>query len=155
MAAGLPLYIALFGRDTLTACWEAALLGPEMIRGTLAEMARWQGTERNDWRDEQPGRMLHEAHQNPLAVLQFNPRARYYGSITTSAFYPVAVSELWHWTGKKDLIYPLLQPTLRALEWLDQYTNLRGDGFHYYLSRSEQGTKHQAWEDSPDGIVGE
>ena len=153
MAAGLPIYVALFGRDALTASWEAALLGPEMMRGTLAELPRWQGKEVNDWRDEQPGRMLHEAHDNPLAALQFNPQSRYYGSITTSAFYPVVVSELWHWTGKKDLIYPLLQPAMNAIRWLDHYTQLLGDGFHYYQTRSEQGGKHQGWKDSGDAIV--
>jgi glycogen debranching enzyme len=155
MAAGLPIYVALFGRDTLTASWQAALLGPEMMRGTLAELPRWQGTETNDWRDEQPGRMLHESHDSPLAALQFNPQARYYGSITTSAFYPVVVSELWHWSGKKDLILPLLYPTMKAIDWLDQYTHLLGDGFYYYQTRSEQGGKHQGWKDSGDAIVDE
>jgi glycogen debranching enzyme len=103
MAAGLPIYIALFGRDTLTAAWQAAVASPEMMRGTLPELARWQGTTIDDWRDEQPGRMLHEAHTGPLEVLNFNPRSRYYGSITTSGFYPVLVSELWHWTGDREL----------------------------------------------------
>ena len=99
--------------------------------------------------------MLHEAQNNPLAALNFKPHGRYYGSITTSAFYPVVVSELWHWTGKKRLIQPLLDPTLRAIGWLDQYTHLLGDGFYYYQSHSEQGGKHQGWKDSGDAIVRE
>lgn len=153
MAAGLPIYISLFGRDTLTACWQAAILGPEMMKGTLPELARWQGTMDNPWRDEQPGKMLHEAHTGPLAWLRFNPRDRYYGAITTSAFYPVVVSELWHWTGDKELIAPLLEPALRAITWLDTYADLRSDGFHYYLSRSRQGNRHQGWKDSGDAVV--
>ena len=96
MAAGLPMYVALFGRDTLTAAWQAALAGPEMMRGTLAELQRWQGRETNDWRDEQPGRMLHEAHTGPLEILNFNPRARSSSSITTSAFFPVRWDVLPH-----------------------------------------------------------
>ncbi|HXG68768.1 MAG TPA: glycogen debranching N-terminal domain-containing protein, partial [Blastocatellia bacterium] len=71
MAAGLPIYIALFGRDTLTAAWQGALASADMMPGTLAELARWQGREVNDWRDEQPGRMLHEAHTGPLEMLNF------------------------------------------------------------------------------------
>ncbi len=153
LAAGLPIYMALFGRDTLTAAWQAAMLGPEMMAGTLAEQARWQGTEDNAWRDEQPGKMLHEAHTGPLSWLKFNPRDRYYGAITTSAFYPVVVSELWHWTGDKELVGPLIEPALKALQWLDQHTDLLGDGFHYYLSRSEQGNRNQAWKDSGDAVV--
>jgi len=153
MAAGLPIYTALFGRDTLTAAWQAALASPDMMRGTLPELARWQGTTINDWRDEQPGRMLHEAHTGPLELLNFNPRSRYYGSITTSAFYSVVVSELWHWTGDKELVGEVLGPALRALQWLDSYGDRDGDGFYEYQTRSEQGVKNQAWKDSGDAIV--
>ena len=153
MAAGLPIYVALFGRDTLTAAWQSALASLDMMRGTLPELARWQGKEVNDWRDEQPGRMLHEAHDGPAKMLNFNPRRRYYGSITTSGFYPVIVSELWHWTGDKELIRPLIEPALKALKWLDEYSDLDGDGFYEYKTRSEQGVKNQAWKDSADAIV--
>lgn len=155
MAAGLPMYVALFGRDMLTTAWQAALVGPEMMEGTLPELARWQGTGTNDWRDEQPGRMLHEAHTGPLEALNYNPRGRYYGSITTSGFYPVVVAELWHWTGDRDLVRPLVEPALAALRWLDRYADLDGDGFYEYLTRSTQGVRHQAWKDSGDAIVDE
>jgi glycogen debranching enzyme len=153
MAAGLPIYVALFGRDTLTAAWQAALASPAMMHGTLLELARWQGTERNDWRDEQPGRMLHEAHTGPLARLNMTPRGRYYGSVTTSGFYPVVVAELWHWTGDKALVRSLIEPALKALQWLDAYGDLDGDGFYEYQTRSTQGVTHQAWKDSGDAIV--
>jgi hypothetical protein len=94
-AAGIPIYVALFGRDTLTVAWEAAIVSSQMARGTLPVIADLQGKVVDDWRDEQPGRMLHEAHTGPLAKLGFNPRARYYGSATTSGFYPVVLAQLW------------------------------------------------------------
>lgn len=156
MAAGLPLYIALYGRDVLTASWQAAMLGPEMMDGTLRTLARRQGSAVDDWRDEQPGRMLHEAHTGPLAVLGFNPRARYYGSATTSGFYPVVVSELWHWTGDRERIRPLLGPALDALRWLERSASEGSNGgFFDYRTRSSQGVVHQAWKDSPGAIVNE
>jgi glycogen debranching enzyme len=155
VAAGLPIYTALFGRDTLTAAWQAGLTGPDLMRGTLAELARWQGAERDDWRDEQPGRMLHEAHTGPLAMLNFNPRRRYYGSVTTSGFYPLVVAELWRWTGDRELIRPLIGPALAALRWLDEEADLDGDGFYEYQTRSTQGVTNQAWKDSGDAIVDE
>lgn len=151
MAAGLPIYLALYGRDTLTAAWEAALLGPEMLAGTLATLARLQGREDDAWRDEAPGRMLHEAHTGPLKVLGFNPFGRYYGSMTTSAFFPVAAAEMWHWTGDRDAAFASLKPALEALRWLDE-RSARG-GFYAYQTRSEQGVKHQAWKDSGTGVV--
>lgn len=118
MAAGLPVYVSLFGRDVLTTAWQAALAGTDMMKGTLPVLARLQGREVNDWRDEQPGKMLHEAHTGPLKLLNFTPRLRYYGSITTSGFYPVAVSELWHWTGDRELVRPLIEPAMKALRCL-------------------------------------
>jgi glycogen debranching enzyme len=153
MAAGLPVYVSLFGRDTLTAGWQAAMASREMMHGTLAELARWQGKEINDWRDEQPGRMLHQAERGPLAMLNVNPLGRYYGSITTSGFYPVIVSELWHWTGEKDLVRPFIAPARKALRWLDEYADLDRDGFYEYQTHSTQGVRNQGWKDSHDAIV--
>jgi glycogen debranching enzyme len=155
MAAGLPVYVSLFGRDTLTAAWQAAMTNRNMMVGTLAELARWQGTEVNDWRDEQPGKMLHQANSGPLAMLNINPLRRYYGSITTSGFYPVIVSELWHWTGDKALVRPFIEPALKSLRWLDECADQDGDGFYEYQTRSEQGLRNQGWKDSDDAIVHE
>ena len=150
-AAGLPLYIALFGRDTLTASWQAGILGHEMMIGTLATLARYQGTRVDDWRDEQPGRMLHEAHTGPLSTLNLDPRGRSYGSITTSGLYAFMVAELWHWCGDAEVIAPFLDPALRALQWLDR--ERLHDGLYTYQTHSTDGVKHQAWKDSPDAIV--
>jgi glycogen debranching enzyme len=152
MAAGLPLYLALFGRDTLTSAWMASILSPGMMSGVLTELAKWQGTRTDDWRDEDPGRMLHEAHTGPLEKLNFNPRARYYGSVTTSGFYPFVLSELWHWTGDLEKVRPLIDPALKAIAWKETH-DIDGDGFYEYQTRSEQGTKNQAWKDSWDAIV--
>jgi glycogen debranching enzyme len=155
VAAGLPLYVALFGRDTLTTGWQAGLLGPEVMSGTLPVLADLQGTRVDDWRDEQPGRMLHEAHTGPLSMLEYNARRRSYGSITTSGLYAFIAAELWHWTGDKHLVRPLIEPALRGLQWLEKYGDIDGDGFFEYRSRSPMGPVHQAWKDSPDAIVRE
>src|SRR5262249_36416060 len=88
-AAGLPLYVALFGRDTLTTAWQAGVASTDLMRGVLLALPDWQGTRIDDWRDEQPGRMLHEAHTGPLEVLNYNPRQRYYGEITASCLYSI------------------------------------------------------------------
>jgi glycogen debranching enzyme len=152
-AAGLPIYIALFGRDTLTAGWQACIVSTSMAHGALRELPKWQGKVENNWRDEQPGRMLHEAHTGPLAMLNYNPRSRYYGAATTSSFYPVVVSELWHWTGNKHEVRSLLQPALHGLAWKDNYTDRFGDGFYDYETLSSQGNRNQGWKDSGDAIV--
>jgi glycogen debranching enzyme len=155
LAAGLPVYTALFGRDTLTASWQAAMLGSGMMKGTLAELAAVAGKEVNDWRDEQPGRMIHQMNTGPLAALNYGPLGRYYGSETTSGFYPFVVSALWHWTGDKDLVRPFIQPALKALRWLDEWSDPDHDGFYEYQTRSSQPTVNQGWKDAADSIVDE
>lgn len=153
VAAGLPIYVALFGRDTLTAGWESAICGPEILKGTLPVLARFQGQRDDPWRDELPGKMLHEAHTGPTSKLRMHPRERYYGAVTTSSFYPVVLSEMWHWTGDVELIYPLVDTTLKIFASLERHGDITGNGFVDYLSRSRQGTKHQGWKDSGTAIV--
>jgi glycogen debranching enzyme len=153
LAAGLPTYVALVGRDSLAASWEALMLSQDMCIGTLQDLANWQGTEINDWRDEQPGKIIHELHTNPLSVLNFDPHARYYGGVTGAIYFGTVVSGLWHWTGDKDLVRPLVRTALKGLRWAGQYGDINGDGFCKYLTRSEQGEKNQGWKDSGDAIV--
>jgi glycogen debranching enzyme len=153
VAAGLPLFVSLYGRDALTAAWQGSLLGPEMMQGSLQTLAHLQGKEINDWRDEQPGRMIHEAHTGPLPSLDLNPRGRSYGSVTTSGFYPLVLAELWHWTGDRERIRPLIGPALDSLRWLERFSER--DGFFEYKTRSPQGVIHQGWKDSADAIVDE
>jgi glycogen debranching enzyme len=151
-AAGLPQFVALFGRDSLTASWQAALLGPEMMEGVLAQLARTQGTRSDPWRDEEPGRMLHEAHTGPLSALEYVPHGRSYGSMTTSGFYAFLVSQLWHWTGRREQVQPFVEPALAALRWLDRH-HRTPQGFYAYATRSPQGVRNQGWKDSEDAIV--
>jgi glycogen debranching enzyme len=153
VAAGLPTYLALFGRDTLSVAWQSSLLTTELLRGTLPLIAKWQGTKIDDWRDEQPGKMLHEAHTDPLSLLNFNPRQRYYGATSTSPFFSVALSLLWHWTGDTSLVEPLLGPAINAIRWIDRYGDSNGDGFYDYKCRSQKGNRNQGWKDSGDAIV--
>ena len=151
-AAGLPVYIALFGRDTLTAGWQGSMFTTEMMRGALGVLAATQATERDDWRDAEPGRFIHQADIGPLPALMYNPHSRYYGSLTGPGFYPVVLSNLWHWTGDRALVRRFLDPALKGLRWLDQVAK-QVDGFYAYQTRSEQGVKNQAWKDSYDAIV--
>ncbi len=147
------MYVALFGRDALASSWEALLLNPEMSVGSLDQLSKLQGDEINDWRDEQPGKIVHELHTNPLSALNFDPHGRYYGGVTGAIYFAFAVTSLWHWTGDKELVRPLIDTALRGLQWADQYGDIDGDGFCEYLTRSQQGEKNQGWKDSGDAIV--
>lgn len=150
-AAGLPVYIAVFGRDTLVTSWLASLVDTGMARGALARLAETQAAGTDDWLDEQPGKFVHQMETGPLAELRFNPHKRYYGSLTGPGMYPIVLSDLWHWTGDGALVRRFLAPALRGLEWLER--EARRGHFYAYQTRSEQGVKNQAWKDSYDAIV--
>lgn len=152
LAAGIPTYLALFGRDMLASAWQASLLSNDMVRGALSLHARLQATDYNDWRGAQPGRMLHESHTDPLSILNFTPQALYYGTITTPFLYPICVSELWHWSGDREAVRPYIRPALEALAWADKFSR-DDNGLYKYRTISEQGIKNQAWKDSSDAIV--
>jgi glycogen debranching enzyme len=152
IAAGIPSYDAIFGRDMLASAWQASILGPELLRGSLDVLANMQASEENDWRDAQPGRIAHEVHTDPLSVLNFRPKSIYFGSVSSCLLFPIAVSELWYWTGDLDLIRKYKDTAIRALNWADRYSR-DATGFYRYETRSEQGMKNQGWKDSGDAIV--
>ena len=123
-----------------------------MMRGSLQQLPKTQGTKIDDWRDEQPGRFVHELHTDPRSVLNFTPHGRYYGGVTGSIYYPVVASAVWHWTGNKDLVRSYIKPALAGLAWAEKH--LRDDsGFYRYRTHSSQGEKNQGWKDSNDAIV--
>jgi glycogen debranching enzyme len=152
VAAGVPTYMGVFGRDMMASAWQAALLGPQMAIGSLRLLKEQQATEVDDWRDAQPGRIVHEMHTDPLSVLNFRPKARYYGSASGAFLYPILLCELWHWTGDLDVIRPFVETAVRALKWADKHS-LDETGFYRYQTKSERGMKNQGWKDSSDAIV--
>ncbi|HEY7838815.1 MAG TPA: glycogen debranching N-terminal domain-containing protein [Terriglobales bacterium] len=152
-AAGVPNYVATFGRDILTAAWQSALLAPDLMRGSLHLLRESQGRRDDAWRDEEPGKMLHEAHTGPLAVLDYKPQGRYYGSFNTSPFYIIVLSEFYHWTGDKAATLAYLGAARDALAWMDRYGHPGHKHFYAFRTRSSQGVKNQGWKDSGDAII--
>jgi glycogen debranching enzyme len=150
--AGIPAYTGLFGRDVLTAGWQAALLGPEPLRGALARIAERQAKADDPWRDAEPGKLIHEARRGLLSELEILPQAAYYGTQTTSAMFVVTLSELWHWTGDTDELRRYRDVALGALDWAERYGDRDGDGFLEYTRRSPHGLKNHAWKDSDEAI---
>jgi len=150
--AGVPDYTGLFGRDSLTSAWQAALLGPEMLRGALARIAQTQAHDDSAWHDREPGKMIHEMRRGPLSDLELIPQRGYYGTQTTSAAFVLALSEYWHWTGDTSALRHYCDAALAALEWAHRDGDRDKDGFLEYESRSPRGLKNQGWKDSGEAI---
>ncbi|HVQ15579.1 MAG TPA: glycogen debranching N-terminal domain-containing protein, partial [Vicinamibacterales bacterium] len=150
--AGVPTYTGIFGRDSLTTACQGALVGPEMLRGSLAHIADAQAHDDSAWHDREPGKMVHEMRRGPLSELEIIPQRAYYGTQTTSAMFVVALSEYWHWTGDTAALQHYRDSALRALEWARRYGDRDGDGFLEYERRSPRGLKNHGWKDSDEAI---
>jgi len=154
LQAGMPLYAALFGRDTLTAGWQAAFLeGGDSLDASLTRLGRMQSTRRDDWHDEEPGRLPHEVRRGPLARLGLHPRDAYYGDYAGPLMFAISLAHRFAWTGDKAVLARHWDAAHRALDWARERGDLDGDGYLEYQTRSSQGLKNQGWKDSGDAIV--
>ncbi|HEX6534017.1 MAG TPA: glycogen debranching N-terminal domain-containing protein [Gemmatimonadaceae bacterium] len=154
MQAGMPLYPALFGRDSVTTTWQAAMIDRgDALDQVLRRLGRLQGATVDDWRDEQPGRIVHSVRRGPLARSGKHPFARYYGDYASPLMYAIAIGQLFAWTGEKSSIVRHRDTALRALEWARRYGDADGDGYLEYHTSSPDGAKNQGWKDSGNGIL--
>jgi glycogen debranching enzyme len=151
-AAGLPWFMTIFGRDTLITAFQSVAFGPQLARGALLELASLQGREVNDFKDEEPGKILHEIRQGELTKLGLKPHSPYYGTADATMLWLILLSEYWRWTGDDGLVSRLAPNVTAALEWIDRYGDLDGDGYVEYRTRSHQGLGNQCWRDSWDGV---
>jgi glycogen debranching enzyme len=151
--AGLPIYQEIFGRDSMTASWQALLAGPTMLRDSLRLNAAHIGQRIDDWRDEEPGKPLHEARRGPLSALGLDPFSGYYGDWSTGPDVLLFLGQYLAWTGDLDTVRELAPTARRVLDWIDRYGDLDRDGFLEYHCRSAGGLKNQGWKDSSTAII--
>jgi glycogen debranching enzyme len=152
-AAGIPWFVAVFGRDSIIASLQTMAVNYEFGRGTLVKLAQLQAMEVDDWRDAQPGKILHEIRQGELAQLHEIPHTPYYGTIEATILWIITLVEAYSWNADPALLDTCRMPLERALTWIDQYGDFDGDGFVEYLTRSKDGLRNQGWKDSGDSIV--
>lgn len=151
--AGIPWFAVPFGRDSLIASFQALWFQPDLARGTLRYLAAHQGTQDNPWRDEQPGKILHEMRFGELANTNSVPFNPYYGSIDATLLFLMLFATTVRWTGDTNLYHELLPAALRAIDWLDLYADSDGDGYIAFEPRSTAGLRIQGWKDSRDSVL--
>jgi glycogen debranching enzyme len=153
VVGGVPWYSTPFGRDALISCYETLMFKPELARDSLLFLAAFQGYEVNDWRDEEPGKILHEIRQGEMARMGEIPHTPYYGTVDSTPLFLILASEYLRWTDDNDLLYRLRDNIDAALMWIDEYGDLDGDGLVEYSRRSPMGLFNQYWKDSGDSIL--
>lgn len=155
LAAGIPWYATLFGRDSLIAALQVLAFDPRLAAGTLRLLAAHQGTRHDDRHDEQPGKILHELRLGEIARSERTPLARYYGTADAGALFVILLCRHAEWTGSLELFEELQPNAEAALAWLDGAGDLDGDALVEYLRRAPGGIENQGWKDSSDGICDE
>jgi len=152
-AAGLPWFMAMFGRDSILTSLQALPFAPELAATTLRALGDWQGVGIDDFRDEDPGRILHEMRYGELTAFEERPHSPYYGSADATPLYVVLLDEYELWTGDRGIVRELEMEARAALDWIDQYADLQHNGYISYQRRNEDtGLENQCWKDSWDSI---
>lgn len=154
-SAGIPWFSVPFGRDSLITALETLSLQPKIARATLCFLAEHQGKEVNDWRDEQPGKIIHEIRRGEMARLGQVPHGPFYGSVDATPLFLITLGEYLRWTDDWELGRQLRPNVEAALDWIDTFGDLDDDGFVEYLGRSERGNRHHGWKDSAGAICHE
>ncbi|MGA9007357.1 MAG: glycogen debranching N-terminal domain-containing protein, partial [Xanthobacteraceae bacterium] len=152
-AAGLPWFVALFGRDTLTVSLQTMIVYPEFAAATLDLLGQFQAKERDDYRDAEPGKIMHELRYGELAYFKMIPHTPYYGTADATPLYLVALHAAWRATGDRALIEQHLPNAEACLTWIDKYGDRDDDGFQEYQTRSTAGYENMAWKDSGDSVM--
>jgi glycogen debranching enzyme len=152
-AAGLPWFMTMFGRDSIFTSLQALPFTPELAATTLRALGDWQGSRVDDFRDEDPGRILHELRYGEMTAFEERPHSPYYGNADATALYVVLLDEYERWTGDRKLVRDLEREARAALNWIDEYADLMGNGYVSYQRRNEEtGLENQCWKDSWDSI---
>jgi len=149
-AAGLPWFVAPFGRDSLIVSLQTILIDPAFARGALEVLGQLQATEVDDWRDAEPGKILHEMRYGELAHFKMIPHTPYYGTADATSLYLIVLHAAWRATGDRGLLEKHLATAEACLSWIDDWGDRDGDGFQEFATRSPVGYENMAWKDSGD-----
>ena len=145
--------MTMFGRDSILTCLQTLPFAPELSKTTLRILASLQGSRFDDFRDEDPGRILHEMRYGETAAFEEQPHSPYYGSVDATPLFVVLLDEYERWSGDVALVKELEQECRAALKWIDDYADLVGNGYIWYERRNtDTGLENQCWKDSWDSI---
>ena len=150
--AGVPWFVAPFGRDSVITALQLLPFHAPIAAGTLRFLAARQGRVRDDFKDEEPGKILHEHRRGEMANCREIPFAPYYGTIDATPLFVVLLAEYVRWTGDLRLARELWPAAQAALVWMKERGDRDGDGYLEYATHSALGLANQGWKDSEDSV---
>ena len=152
-AAGVPWYVTLFGRDSLISALQSLAYEPDVAEQTLRLLAKFQGTQVDAWRDEGPGKIMHELRVGEMAHTGEVPQTPYYGTIDATPLFLILLAQHAAWTGSLKLFNDLRGVAEKAVQWMADYGDPQHAGWLAYAGRSSGGLSNQGWKDSGDSIM--
>jgi glycogen debranching enzyme len=153
IAAGIPLYATIFGRDSIITGLQLLKRDPKILKETLEILAKYQGREVNHYLEEEPGKILHELREGELSNTKQVPFYPYYGSIDSTPLFLIGIAEYYKFTRDKEFLDNILDYASKSLNWIDTYGDKDEDGFVEYIQLSDKGFNNHGWKDSKDSIV--
>jgi glycogen debranching enzyme len=152
LSAGVPWFCTLFGRDSIIAAAQTLILDPTIAKETLIVLAQYQGSKDDDWRDENPGKILHEIRLGEMARCNEVPHTPYYGTVDATPLWLMLYAEYYAWTHDRETLDQLWPHALAAMDWIDREC-AQNNGYLSYYQKSERGLQNQGWKDSGNCIV--
>jgi glycogen debranching enzyme len=151
VSAGVPWFSTLFGRDSIITASQTLMLNPQIAKETLILLAAYQGKKEDEWREEEPGKILHELRMGELARCQEIPHTPYYGTVDATPLWLMLYADYYAWTHDQETLEQLWRNAILAMDWIDR--NLHETGYLSYYRKSKGGLINQGWKDSGDCIV--
>ncbi len=151
VSAGVPWFSTLFGRDSLITASQTLMLNSHIAKETLILLAMHQGKIEDEWREEEPGKILHEIRLGEMARCQEIPHTPYYGTVDATPLWLMLYAEYYAWTHDQETLDLLWLNAIAAMNWIDTHT--KANGYLSYYRKSKRGLNNQGWKDSGDCIV--
>ncbi|AFY42025.1 amylo-alpha-1,6-glucosidase [Nostoc sp. PCC 7107] len=151
VSAGVPWFSTLFGRDSIITASQTLILNSEIAKETLLLLAAHQGKTEDEWREEEPGKILHELRLGEMARCQEIPHTPYYGTVDATPLWLMLYGEYYIWTHDHETLEQLWPNAIAAMDWIDSH--LQATGYLSYYRKSKRGLTNQGWKDSGDCIV--
>jgi glycogen debranching enzyme len=151
LVAGVPWFATLFGRDAIISASQTLILDPLIARETLTALAHYQGQVENIWREEEPGKILHELRLGEMARCGEIPHTPYYGTVDATPLWLMLFAEYYAWTSDRESLHRLWNNAIAAMDWID--SRCKANGYLCYQRQSAKGLVNQGWKDSGDCIV--